>query len=153
MNTKWVIVNKCDIRARGLADKHYSRQKKYTAQFTRPGNNLVLLTQDCSAVWVTWKPTNGIKRMDGMDGFYECTLFRNEGMNLSSDLIEQAIELTESVWGEPVGWLTYIKDSAVKSINPGYCYKCAGFKTIGRNKNGKLTKLVRVSPIKLKQGF
>jgi hypothetical protein len=138
----WIIVNKGDIRARGLADKHYSRQHKYAPSFTRPGNNLVMLTMDCSAVWVSWKPAHDIKRMDGMDGYYECTLFRNEGNLLSSKLIKEAILLTEDIWGKPKGWITYIRDSAVKSVNPGYCYKCAGFKNMGRNKNKQLTKLV-----------
>jgi len=140
---KWIVVSKGDIRARGIADRHYSRQTIGSPQFTRPGNNLVLLLEDCSALWVTWKPADGIKRMDDMDGAYECTIFRNEGNELSSSLIKSAIELTESVWGKPInGWLTYIGDKSVASPNKGYCFKMAGFRKIGRNKKGNLTKLV-----------
>ena len=140
----WIIVSKGDIRARGIADRHYSRQTVRAPQFTRPGNNLVLLLEDCSALWVTWKPANGIKRMDDMGECYECTIFHNDGGILSSALILTAIELTEQVWGKPPnGWLTYIADAKVKSVNPGYCFLKAGFKRAGRNKKGNLTKLVK----------
>ena len=151
--TDWIVVGKCDVRARGLADRHYSRQTKRSPQFTRPGNNLVLLIQDCSAVWVTWKPATGIKRMDGMAGFYECVLFRNEGKELSSKLILSAMELTESIWGKPLGWLTYIKASAVASVNPGYCYKCAGYKVAGSSSKGLIKLVSAVKEIRLRQGF
>ena len=138
----WNIVSKGDIRARGIADRHYSRQTKRSPQFTRPGNNLVLLTLDCSALWVSWKPSNGIKRMDNLVNVYECTIFHNDGSLLSSELIKEAIELTEQLWGKPEGgWVTYIADSKVRSVNPGYCFKMAGFKNNGRNKKGNLTKL------------
>ena len=139
----WIVVSKGDIRARGIADRHYSRQTIGAPQFTRPGNNLVLLLEDCSALWVTWKPANGIHRMDDMDGAYECTIFHNDGVELSSQLIIDAMKVTESVWGIPKnGWLTYVADSKVKSVNPGYCFKKAGWEVIGRNKKGNLTKLV-----------
>lgn len=144
----WIIVSKGDIRARGLADRHYSRQKPRTPQFTRPGNNLVLLLEDCSALWVSWKPANGIKRMDDAGLAYECTIFRNEGGELSSDLIKSAIGLTEKTWGNPIdGWITYIGDNAVRSENKGYCFKVAGFKTNGRNQKGNLTKLRKFNPV------
>ncbi len=144
----WIVVNKGDIRARGLADRHYSRQTKYAPQFTRPGNNLVLLSQDCSALWVTWKPADGIKRMDGFDGYYECTIFRREGEGLASEMIKAAIEKTEGIWGKPQGWITYIGDVDVKSPNKGYCFKRAGFRLIGRNKKGNLSRLT----LKYEQG-
>jgi len=148
----WIVVSKGDIRARGIADRHYSRQKPRTPQFTRPGNNLVLLLEDCSALWVSWKPANGVERMDDAGNAYECTIFRNEGKLLSSDLIKSAIEITESVWGKPPdGWITYIGDSQVKSSNKGYCFKIAGFKNNGRNKKGNLTKLILSNPLERKE--
>ncbi|KKM70534.1 hypothetical protein LCGC14_1439730 [marine sediment metagenome] len=139
----WLPVSKCDIRARCIADRHYSRQKIGAPQFTRPGNNLVFLLEDCSALWVSWKPANGISRMDDAGNAYECTIFRNEGKLLSSDLIKAAVQLTEEIWGKPKdGWITYIGDKVVKSVNKGYCFKMAGFKVVGRNKKGNLTKLM-----------
>ncbi len=139
----WIVVSKGDIRARGIADKHYSRQTKGSPQFTRPGKNLVLLLENCSALWVSWRPANGINRMDHLGEVYECTIFRNEGDLLSSSLILSAIQLTEEVWGKPKdGWVTYIADAKVQSVNPGYCFKKAGFINKGRNKRGNLTRLV-----------
>jgi len=147
MELCWIVVSKGDIRARGIADRHYSRQTKGSPQFTRPGNNLVLLLEDCSALWVSWKPANGLKRMDNAGEVYECTIFHNEGGELSSELIKQAIEITEKLWGIPKdGWITYIADEKVKSVNPGYCFKVAGFVYAGRNKKGNLSKLLLASP-------
>ena len=139
----WIVVNKCDIRARGIADRHYSRQTIRSPQFTRPGNNLVLLLEDCSALWVSWKPANDIKRMDGLSKVYECTIFHKDGNNqLASELISSAIALTNQIWGIPQnGWVTYIADNKVKSPNPGYCFKKAGFIYDGRNKKGNLSRL------------
>jgi len=140
---EWIVVSKGDIRARGIADRHYSRQKVGSPQFTRPGNNLVLLLQDCSALWVSWKTADGIKRMDDAGQVYECTIFHNDGNILSSELISTAVSLTEKVWGKPKdGWITYVADNKIKSVNPGYCFLMAGWKRNGRNKKGNLTKLI-----------
>jgi len=140
---RWIVVSKGDIRARGIADRHYSRQKIGTPQFTRPGNNLVMLLEDCSSLWVSWKPANGIKRMDNAGEVYECTIFHKDGGGVASELIKGAIEVTEELWGKPKdGWITYIADKKVQSVNPGYCFKKAGFIHSGRNKKGNLTKLL-----------
>jgi len=140
---KWISVSKGDIRARGIADRHYSRQKVGTPQFTRPGNNLVLLLEDCSALWVSWKPANGIKRMDNAGDVYECTIFHKDGGGVASEMIIEAMNITETLWGKPEdGWITYIADAKVKSVNPGYCFKMAGFVHAGRNKRGNLSKLL-----------
>lgn len=139
----WIIVQKADIRARGIADRHYNRQSIRASQFTRPGYNLVLLLEDCSALWVSWRPA-GQKRMDNAGDVYECTLFRNEGKMLSSELIRSAVELTEEVWGEPIdGWLTYINTKKVRSHNPGYCFLMAGWHRNGKSKRRGLLKLTK----------
>jgi len=84
--------------------------------------------------------------MDDAGESYECTIFHKDGGGLSSELIKQAIELTEKIWGSPIdGWITYIADEKVNSANPGYCFKMAGFVYAGRNKKGNLTKL-RLTP-------
>jgi hypothetical protein len=120
-------MNKAHPNGRLLANRHYSRQKVGSKQFCRPGQNIVLGTSDGKAVWVSWRPKPGIKRMDGLDAI-ECTLFRNEGESLSSDLIQEAVALTVDAWGwPPDGLLTYIDASAIQSRNPGYCFKQAGW--------------------------
>lgn len=133
--TCWIKVNKGDISCRALADRHYSRQHPGSANFCRPGRNLVLRTTSGSAVWVTWQ---GI-RDDGFNA-WECTIFRNESRHLSSELIKQAVEITKHYWGElpPDGIITTIAPDKIKSINPGCCFKKAGWKYIGKTKVNKL---------------
>lgn len=126
----WNLINKGDKRALALADRHYTRQKPGSNQFCRPGKNLVLLTEDEKALWVTW---HGI-RDDGWDA-WECTLFRNEGDYLSSHLIVMALGITRHLWGEPPkdGIITYVG----KHLRGG-CFHAAGFHKAGYSKKGKL---------------
>ena len=112
-----------------------------------PGQTIVLLAEN--AVWGWWRPdpSSGIKAMNGLDG-WTCTIFRNEGTKQSSGLILEAEEFlygTRHTIG-PDGLLTYVWDSKVKSENPGYCFKCAGWKTIGRSADKKKT-LLQKTPL------
>lgn len=129
----WMITHKGDRSCRLLADRHYSRQTIGAPQFTRPGRNLVLRTADGAAVWVTW---DGI-RDDGMQA-WECTMFRNEAPNkyLSSAMIRAAVAATCAEWEglPPDGIITYVDSSKVRSSNPGYCFKAAGWRKIGRSR-------------------
>lgn len=127
----WLLVTKGDDSCRRLADRHYSRQTVGSPQFTRPGRNLVLRTAMGDAVWVTW---SGL-RDDGLDA-WECTIFRNESAGLSSDMIRAAVAATVAEWGAPPadGIITYVDADKVRSINPGYCFKVAGWRQIGRSK-------------------
>ncbi|AYB39993.1 hypothetical protein [Brevibacillus laterosporus] len=126
----WVQIHKGDKRALELADRHYTRQKPGSNQFCRPGKNLVLLTEDEKALWVTWC---GI-RDDGWNA-WECTIFRNEGSYLSSHLIVMALGITKHLWGVPPadGIITY-----VGAHLKGGCFHAAGFKKAGWSKKGKL---------------
>lgn len=144
----WEITDKGDPDARALVDgeatpwwpqPHYSRQTPGAKQFTRNGQNLVFITADCLAVWVTFRPTPGkAVRPDGLDG-YECALFRNESGLLSSTLIREATELTWALWGPPGvdGLFTFIKPEAVRTEIPGYCYRRAGWHRVGNARDGK----------------
>jgi len=131
----WSRTSKGDNTCRILADKHYSRQTPGHPQFCRPGRNLVLRLPKGDAVWVTW---DGI-RDDDWDA-WECTLFRNESDFQSSELIREAVKVTLKEWGTPPGdgFITYIDRKKVASPNPGYCFKCAGWKSAGKSKSGKL---------------
>jgi hypothetical protein len=70
-------------------------------------------------------------------------LFRNLGPARSSDLIRTALAKTYEAWIARYGALpperlrTEIGISAVRSRNPGYCYKVAGW-TVDRIVRGKL---------------
>jgi hypothetical protein len=87
----------------------------------------VLVTPCERAVWVSHWPYAELA-LDGLDA-WRCTIFRNEGAGLSSDLIRVAMDITASVWGElpPDGWLTWIDTRKVNSRHPGYCFKQAGW--------------------------
>ena len=143
----WFEVLKTDVRARKLADNHYSRQTPGAPGFSPPGQTVVLITEDEKAVWGSHRPApwTGLKRADGFEG-HCCFIYRNEGScsGLSSDLIGEADGLTAIKWGI-APFLTYIAVEKVRSVNPGYSYKLAGFKHVGfikSSKHGKMAKLV-----------
>jgi hypothetical protein len=136
----WIGIHDGDPRAIPIYRRHYS------ARLTKGGTNregfvglgykMVLITLACDALFVWLKCNDGL-RGDGQLGV-NCTIFRNEGPVMSSTLIQEATELAWQRWpGERL--FTYVWDAKVKSVNPGYCYKMAGWQTCGRNKDGRLT--------------
>lgn len=140
----WQRVTKFDPRAAALADRHYSRRKIGSPQFMPPGQTLVLLTDDALAVFGWWRPhpASGLQAMNGLDG-WTCTIFRNEGPALSSELVlgAEAALLETGVDVGPDGLLTYVFDAKIRSTNPGYCFKLAGWKVRGRSADRRKTLL------------
>ena len=139
----WDAVPKFTPVGARLADEHYSRRTVGSPQFMPPGQTLVLTTPDSLAVFGWWRPhpSSGIRAMNGLDG-WTCTIFRNTGPVLSSRLILAAEgELTQRHDVGPDGLLTYVWDKKVASPNPGYCFKMAGWKAIGRSADGRKTLL------------
>jgi hypothetical protein len=144
----WVRVTKFDVRACALADRHYSRRKVGSPQFMPPGQTIVLLTEDEQAVWGWWRPapSSGLKAMNGLDG-WTCTIFRNESDRLSSTLVLDA-ELAVAQYGYdigPDGFITYVWDKRIQSVNPGFCFKVAGWRVTGRSADNRKT-LLQKSP-------
>jgi hypothetical protein len=68
-----------------------------------------------------------------------CSLFRNEGAARASDLIIEAVAATKAYFGEPpkLGIITFVAPTKIRSVNPGFCYKKAGWKLVGATKGGK----------------
>jgi hypothetical protein len=134
---KWNLTRRADPRAARLADRHYSRQTIGATQFAPPGRCMVLLTSHADAVWVTSWPYPEYVLREWKDAWI-CTLFRNEGPYLSSDLIREAVAVTRWKYGRPPesGMITMINQNKVRSTNPGCCYKKAGFQHVGFTKNG-----------------
>lgn len=142
----WLITDKGDQDVRRLIDgesigeaPHYSRQSPGNRQYCRNGQNLVFVTSDLLATWITFRPTPGKAiRQDKLDA-WECALFRNEGPILSSILIREAVLLTCALWGlwPKHGFITYIKADAVRTQIPGYCYRRAGWVRWGAAHDGK----------------
>jgi hypothetical protein len=150
----WQRVTKFDRRAVALADQHYSRRKPGSSQFMPPGETVVLLSTDERAVFGWWRPHPdcGFKAMNGLDG-WTCTIFRNAGssLGLSSDMIIAAEDMlvAQGVSIGPDGFITYVWDAKVSSDNPGYCFKCAGYRVAGRSADGKKTLLLKDAPLQL----
>ena len=135
----WEIAHRADPRCVALADRHYSRQKPGSPQFVPPGRCLVLYAKTATgeAVWVTsWPFAEYVKH--AWAGAWICSMFRNESDRLSSDLIREAVAATRWRWPEipELGMVTFVDRSKVKSTNPGFCYKQAGFKQVGFTKGG-----------------
>jgi hypothetical protein len=137
----WMETHDADPRARMIADRHYSRKTPGAKFFCGPGEKLILITPDYRALFV-WRK-NRI-RWDGQHGV-ECTLFRNEGAGVSSELIQEAVRLARKRWpGERL--FTYVRPSKVRSRSPGYCFLSAGWKIAGRNSGKKHRLLILEAP-------
>jgi hypothetical protein len=144
----WRVITKFDARAAALADRHYSRRTVGSPQFMPPGQTLILMSEKADAVFGWWRPdpSCGIEPMNGLDG-WTCTIFRNESSVLSSTLILAAEEelLDTGCSVGPDGLITYVWDDRVKSANPGYCFKRAGWRVTGRSADGKKTLLQKTA--------
>lgn len=143
----WHVATKFDRDGAALADRHYSRRTIGSPQFMPPGETLVLINRTRDALFGWWRPhpRSGIKAMNGLDG-QTCSIFRNEGQMLSSDLILEAERLLKVIRDcGPDGMLTYVWDKKVKSkypkSSPGYCFKMAGWIPIGRSADDRKTLL------------
>lgn len=135
-DSNWIEVRDGFPEAMRLFKRHYSYRKyadgRNPALFCGPGEKLVLITPNADALFV-WRK---FKSMDGQQGI-NCAVFRNEGPLLSSLLITEAEELARRRWpGERL--FTYINPRKIKSVNPGYCFKVAGWRRCGITKRHKL---------------
>lgn len=134
----WRLSHRFDPRALPLADRHYSRQKPGTNQFVAPGRNVVLLTESADALWVTsWPLAEYTKH--AWAGAWVCSLFRNEGTSLSSDLVRTACAATVAIYGQPptLGMVTFIDARKTKrKRDPGRCFRKAGFRHVGFTQGG-----------------
>jgi hypothetical protein len=108
----WTKVTKFDTRACALADRHYSRRKVGSPQFMPPGQTIVLLSADERAVWGWWRPHP-----------------------------DSGIKAMNGLDVGPDGLLTYVWDKKIRSANPGYCFKVAGWRAIGRSADKRKTLL------------
>lgn len=145
----WLITDRGDDAARRLVDgettggaPHYSRKTPGSRQFTRTGENLVAITSDHLAVWVSFRPAPYWTRQDGRRGV-ECAVFRNEGPVRSSVLIREAVQLTWAMWCAPGpdGLFTFVNaPRVVRGSNgiAGYCYRRAGWRHVGSSRRGLL---------------
>lgn len=130
----WELTKDGDRDCLELYQRHYSayryadgRERKL---FVGPGEKIVLRTPDGDACFV-WRRFIDDSGQRGVN----CAFFRNESAHLSSELIRQADAVADCVWpGER--HYTYVDSTAIRSINPGFCFKRAGWRDCGRTKGG-----------------
>lgn len=125
---KWRLSHRFDPRALPIADTHYNRQKPGTPQFVPPGRCIILLTEKADALWTTsWPFAEYVKH--AWAGAWVNSLFCNRGPILSSELIREAVAITRGIYDVPLlGMVTFVDGAQIRSTNPGYCYKQAGFR-------------------------
>jgi len=136
----WVRSFRADPYGRVIADRHYNRQAVGSAQFVPPGRCLVMLTDAADALWVTSWPLAEYVQHDWA-GAWMNSCFRNEGEQLSSDLIRAAVAATLAEWPTPpdLGMVSFVDAGKVRrKRDPGRCYRKAGFKLVGKTKAGLL---------------
>tara|TARA_R100001086_G_C11788501_1_gene245568 strand:- start:425 stop:952 length:528 start_codon:yes stop_codon:yes gene_type:complete len=141
----WELRHRSDPECRGIADRHYNRQKIGAIGFVPPGRCVVLLANNGhgKALWVTsWPFAEYVKHEWG--GAWICSCFRNEGAGLSSDLIREAVAVTRWVWPDvpEQGIITFVdRKKTIPKKDPGYCYQMAGWSICGKTKVHGLTAL------------
>ena len=129
-----IVTTHFDPEMAALADRHYSRRTIGARQFLYSGRKIVIRNAEGTVLfgWVFPDPT---MRMDGQTG-YNCAIFRNESDRLSSDIILECEDIARKRWG-PERMYTYVNPTKIKSRNPGYCFKLAGWNKIGISKSGQ----------------
>ena len=134
---RWFPTADGDPDARALYLRHYSCRSEPSGRhrklFVGPGEKLVLMTQQADALIV-------FRRFTSHDRAFghgvNCAVFRNESHFRSSSLIREAVE--EWAWKK---WpdqrlYTYVDGRRIVSTNPGYCFKCAGWRRCGTTIGG-----------------
>lgn len=160
----WLLSSSSDRRALDIVDgvgaleglgPHYSRRTPGSKTFTGVGQEIVLVTECGRAVWACVRQktpaVRGSGSSRGREGVTDAAaryvwrnmLFRNEGAGLSSALIRSATERTYEEWERRYGEIpaerlrTEVAVARIRSVNPGYCYRMAGWER-GPVKRGKL---------------
>ena len=131
----WWITQDGDEYCRELYERHYScyhyRDGRTPKWFVGPGEHVVLRTYKADALFV-WRFSKF--PMSGQTGV-NCAVFRNESKKQSSDLIRQADAVANFLWPHQRRY-TFVNAKKIRSINPGYCFKRAGWSTVGKTQKG-----------------
>ena len=152
---EWLLSSSSDPRALAVVDglgihagkgPHYSRRTPGSRTFTGVGQEIVLVTDDGTAVWAVVRQRTPSKAGSGNSRgragtpdtspryVWRNMLFRNLGGALSSELIKSATARTYQEWAKRYGSLpleqlrTEVDIKKIRSTNPGCCYKKAGWR-------------------------
>jgi hypothetical protein len=133
-NDDLIITTHFDPEMAALADRHYSRRTPGARQFLYSGRKIVIRNSQ-GTILFGWVWADDDKRMDGQVG-YNCAIFRNESRELSSKIILTCEDIARSKWGAN-RMFTYVDPRKIRSVNPGYCFKQAGWVN-ARNADGTI---------------
>lgn len=140
----WWITRDGDSTANEIYSRHYSRYHYKDGRRPRkivgPGEYIMLRTWEGDALFV-WRKFRDASGQQGVN----CAIFRNESRHQSSNLIRQADAVADFCW-PGLRHYTYVNARRVRSINPGCCFKAAGWRTCGITKARRLLILERQSP-------
>lgn len=138
----WIEIKDGNYIAAELFSRHYSKHhytdKRQTNRFVGPGERVVLLSR-CQRALLVWKKFRSLDNQVGVS----CSIFRNESTMLSSDLLREAEFFVYNKWGDTRVY-TYVNSKKIKSSNPGFCFKAAGWNFCGITKRRRLHILEKV---------
>jgi hypothetical protein len=155
----WTRIHHRDVRARRMADRHYSRRTPGAAEFIPAGHKVVLMhflpDGTPAALWASHRaaPSANLARprFDGLD-VWDCSMFRIEHKTVpASELIREAVAITRGVWTELPrdGFYTTVDPRHVAPIKQrgrdvwGYSYIKAGWQVLpARTLSRKLVQLM-----------
>jgi hypothetical protein len=129
-----VATSLADPEMLALSANHYSRSNLAAKKLGGPARSLMLRNTTGTVLFLWQWPLEGM-RWDGQNG-YNCVMFRNESERRSSEIILEAEQIALGKWGQN-RFYTYVDPRKVKSPNPGYCFKIAGYKFVRTTPNGK----------------
>lgn len=142
---RWCMSHRADPGALPIADRHYSRQQPGTPQFVAAGSCAVFLSDCGHAVWVSlYQCPEFVDH--AWPNAWQCSMFRNEGAGLATDLIRLAVAATRAHYGEPpsLGMITFIDTEEVRPTMVrgfpvwGWTFRKAGFVDAGETQGGLL---------------
>lgn len=115
-----------------LYRRHYSSRRykdgRDPALFVGPGEKMVLLSHLDDALFV-WRRFIDASGQLGVN----CAVFRNESPHRASEMILDAEIWARERWpGERL--YTYVNPDQIRSTNPGYCFKMAGWRACGHTR-------------------
>lgn len=143
VSPQWWLTKDGDDIARTFFDRHYSRQfyrdGRRPRLFCGPGEKIVLRTWEADALWVWRKFKDDCidERTGQPQAGVNCAVFRNESRTRASELVRQADAIADFAW-PGLRHYTYVKANAIRSTNPGCCFKVAGWSECGRTRSGLL---------------
>ena len=140
----WQPINRTNITARGLADKHYNRKSVGHREWLPPcAEYVALLGVDRLSLWACCYQKFRRDRLDCFDNTY----FRHEAENTQAiDLIKEATQITLMLMcSKPIaGIITFIDPASVAPTfvhsvpTWGRTYVKAGYRFFGATGRGKL---------------